>query len=174
MKGGNSSYGVCEFLLSWGVKKGTYDGTDLSNLNVGLAGRYSDSDPGQLWHVILYVDERGSQAQRRCLEEIFLGRARGSTYRNYAQTITEVYAVRPTRIELGHRKNHEYIKIGPSILAQTLRAVNSEIGVSCGIPGHDHPGQEVVAEEFRVKDFPFDFEFEGRCGFATNFSYSSD
>ena len=174
MQGGKSSYGICEFLLSWRIKDGQCDDVVLSNLNVALAGRYDDADPEELWHVILYVDEKADMGQRKCLEDIFLGRAKGTTYRNYAQAITEVYAVRPARIELDHIKNHEYIRIGSTISAKTERPVNSEVGISCGIPGHDQPGQEVVAEHFRVKDSPFEFQFEGRCGFATKFSYKSD
>jgi hypothetical protein len=174
MKGGNSSYGICEFLLSWRIDEGSYDGTSLANLNVGLAGRYEDSDPDRVWHVVLYVDERGNAKQQKYLENIFLGRVGGTAYRNYACQITEVYSVRPARIELDHTKNNEHIKIGSSISAKTQAPVNSTVGVSCGIPGHDQPGQEVIAEHFQVKDSPFNFQFEGRCGFATKFSYKSD
>ena len=174
MKGGDSTYGICDFLLSWMIEEGHFNGMDLSGLNVGLAGTYSDSDPERLWHVILYVDQRGNPEQRKYLEDIFLGRAGGTSYRNYAEAITEVYAVLPARIEMDHKKNHEYIRIGSTVFANTERPVNSEVGVSCGIPGHDRPGQEVVAEHFRVKDAPFNFDFEGRCGFAAKFSYRSD
>jgi len=174
MKGGDSSHGICDFLLSWEIKEGKHGETNLSNLNVGLAGSYTDADPEKLWHVILYVDEKADPEQQKCLEGIFLGREKGTSYRNYASAITEVYAVRRARIVLDHTKNHETIRIGQTVSASTGRAVNSEMGVSCGIPGHDNPGQEVIAKEFRVNDAPFDFDFEGRCGFASKFSYRSD
>jgi hypothetical protein len=45
--------------------------------------------------------------------------------------------------------------------------------VSCGIPGHDHPGQEIRAEIFQYRDPPLDWEIRGKCGFATEFAYSS-
>jgi hypothetical protein len=45
---------------------------------------------------------------------------------------------------------------------------------SCSIPGHDRPGQEIIAATFKVSDDPLTWEFKGRCGFATDFEYSLD
>jgi hypothetical protein len=147
---------------------------DLSNLGVVLAGTYRDDDPGNLWHVILYVDERATESQREALSDIFLGRAGGTPVRNYAGVISEVYLMRSARIELSHVKNREYIQVGNIVSVRTDHSVESDAGVSCGIPGHDQPGTEIVAEYFRVRDGPFDWNFVGRCGFATRFSYKSD
>jgi hypothetical protein len=41
--------------------------------------------------------------------------------------------------------------------------------VSCGIPGHEHPGEELVHETLKVDDDPLSFEFRGRFGFAASF-----
>jgi hypothetical protein len=46
--------------------------------------------------------------------------------------------------------------------------------VSCGIPGHDRPGQELLAELLRVHDQPLVWELTGRCAFATDFHDRSD
>jgi len=174
MSGGDSTYGVCNFALSWFIQKGGTADTDLSNLGVVLAGTYRDNDPGNPWHVILYVDERASAIQKEALSEIFLGRAGGTPFRNYASAISEVYSLRSAHIELSHVKNRESIQVGNIVSVRTDHPVQSEAGVSCGIPGHDQPGQEIVAEYFRVQDGPFDWDFTGRCGFATKFSYKSD
>ena len=50
----------------------------------------------------------------------------------------------------------------------------TEEPVSCGIPGHDHPGEEFIAEALDVDSDPLRFAFSGRCGFATDFDYRSD
>ncbi len=44
--------------------------------------------------------------------------------------------------------------------------------VTCLIPGHETPGEEVIAEELRVDDGPLRFEFNGVCGYAAAFDYS--
>jgi hypothetical protein len=58
----------------------------------------------------------------------------------------------------------------------TVRAetpVDAPAPVACGISGLDRPGQEVIAGTFRVSDAPLSWDLHGRCGFATDFSYSS-
>jgi hypothetical protein len=100
--GGRSTYGICDFALSWLVADGAVGPVDLSGLAVVLAGSYSDDEPGSPWRVVLYVDERAAPAQRDALTAIFLGRAGGTTLRNFAHAIGQVYAVRPARIDLDH------------------------------------------------------------------------
>ena len=136
-----------------------------------MAGRWDDADPP--WHVILYVDERATEDQRHALEDIFLGRAGGTVARNYAQAIGEVHAVRPARIELDHTRGHERLRIGAFVDAATAHPKVVDAPVSCGIPGHDHPGQELVATHMRVADGALQWMVEGRCGFATEFDYRS-
>ena len=44
--------------------------------------------------------------------------------------------------------------------------------VSCIVPGHDRPGTELVNDEVRVVDGPFDFELHGTCAFRREFDYA--
>lgn len=172
--GGRATYDTCDFALSWHVLKGQADSLDISGLEVVLAGSYSDDEPGSPWRVILYVDERATAAQQAALADIFLGRSGGGTLRNFARVIGEVYAIRAARIEADHRPNHERMRIAGLLSASTARPFVTDQAVSCGIPGHDHPGQEIVAAEFRMSDAPLTWSFDGRCGFATDFAYSSE
>jgi hypothetical protein len=66
------------------------------------------------------------------------------------------------------------MKVGDVVSARTAKPVLSDEPVTCGIPGHDRPGQEIVAESFRVDDPPLQWEFRGRCGFAVDFAYRSE
>src|SRR6185295_5278696 len=63
-KGGRSTYGVCMGVLSWVIERGRAGEIDLSGLNVVLALRYSDDEPGSPWTFWLYLDERGDEGQR--------------------------------------------------------------------------------------------------------------
>jgi hypothetical protein len=173
-KGGPSSYGSCDFALSWRVLKGHAGSVDLSDLSVVLAGSYCDDEPGAPWRVVLYVDERGRSEQQQALRYIFLGHARGTTLRNFALAIGEVYAVRPAQIELHHVPNQERIAVEHYVTARTARPVLSDEIVTCGIPGHDRPGQEIIVEAFQVDDGALHWSILGRCGCATSFAYSSD
>lgn len=61
----------------------------------------------------------------------------------------------------------------PYLTVKTRERVPQDGPVSCGIPGHQFPGQEIRAEVMRYQDGAFDWEFRGRCGFATRFAYAS-
>ena len=86
-KGGRSTYGHCDFALSWCIKDGNAGGINLSGLSVVLAGTYNDDEAGAPWRVVLYVDENGSEQQQQTLADIFLGRAGGDTFKNFARLI---------------------------------------------------------------------------------------
>ena len=147
---------------------------ELSGLSVVLAGSYRDDEPGKPWRVCLYVDDQATPAQHEALGGIFLGRLGGTPSRNFAAAIAEVYAVRPAQIELEHRPRRWLIRASDFVTVRATSPVPSDLPVSCGIPGHDHPGEEVRAELMRVEDDPLRWDVYGRCGFASDFDYASD
>ncbi len=168
-----SSYGVCDFVLSWRITEGWFGGLGLSGLSVVLAGFYRDDEPGKPWRVCLYVDEEATAAQYDAVAGIFLGRSGGTPTRNFAAAIAEVYDVRPATIELQHERGQWLIRAGDAVTVRATVPVPSELAVSCGIPGHDRPGEEVTAEVMRVDDGLLRWEVHGRCGFASTFDYAS-
>jgi hypothetical protein len=172
-EGGRSTYGFCDFALSWHITKGQADGVDLSNLSVVLAGSYNDDEAGSPWRVIIYVDERGNTSQQQALADIFLGRSGGGTSKNFASAIGEIYAIRAAKIALEHSSNQERMEVRGFVSAATAQPDLTDQPVSCGIPGHDRPGQEIITDHFRVDDQNLKWELNGRCGFATDFAYRS-
>ena len=172
-KGGRSTFGICDFALSWHITKGQTVDVDLSDLSVVLAGSYNDDEPGSPWRVIVYVDKKGDEQQRQALVNIFLGRAGGSPLKNFSSNISEVYAVRAAKIDLKHSRNQERMEVKGFISAATAHVKLSDQPIFCSIPGYNQPGQEIIADHFNVQDENLKWEVTGRCGFATNFSYQS-
>lgn len=171
--GGRSTYGICQFVLSWQISRGRADGLPLDDLAVVMAGWWDDDEPGSPWRVSLYLDERASQEQHDALAAIFRGRAGGTTWRNFAAAIGTVHAVQRARIELSHVPRRWSIRADTYLTVHAKTPVDAPAPVACGIPGFDQPGQEVIADTFRVDDGPLSWDLHGRCGFATNFAYSS-
>jgi hypothetical protein len=169
-----STYGNCDFALSWRILDGERGAVPLSGLSVVMAGSYSDHEAGRPWRVCLYIDEAASEAQHAALTAIFLGRAGGTAFRNYAARIGEVYAVRRARIWLEHAPRRWFIRADNYVVVRGGTPVPSELAVSCGIPGHDYPGGELQTEVMWVDDDALQWEVRGRCGFATDFDYRSD
>jgi hypothetical protein len=170
---GRSTYEWCTFILSWLIEDGQSAGVGLNDLHVVMAGSYSDDEPGSPWRVILYVDERATAQQRAALEAIFLGRAGGTALENYAANIEEVLGVRAARIQLDHDSEGRLIRVADAVFVSGAAPHDSDERVSCGIPGHDHPGRELVFAVQRVDDDPLAWEVAGRCGFETRFDYVS-
>jgi len=169
-----STYGVCDFALSWHVIDGHKDDVDLGGLNVVMAGNYRDDEPDKPWRVALYIDERADDTQRVALTDIFLGRVPGTSHKNYGKRIADVYAVRTAKIELDHRPSRWWFRVEQWVEVKYRGPVEQPTPVTCGIPGHDRPGEEIVAELLRVNEEPLAFELRGRCGFVSDFDYRAE
>jgi hypothetical protein len=156
------------------VQAGHADDVRLDGLAVVMAGWYDDDVPSSPWEVSLYLDDRATRAQSEALEDIFLGRAGGGTLDNFAAAIGTVHQVRSARIELAHEPRRWSFRADHFVRVSATRPVDSPAPVACGIPGLDRPGQEVVSDELRVEDAPLSWDLHERCGFATDFAYTSE
>jgi hypothetical protein len=169
-----STYGACDFALSWRIRGGHAGELDLGGLKVVMAGSYNDDEAGRPWRVSLYLDESADERQADAFSAIFRGEWGGTALRQFARNITEVYAVRSAKIDLDHTPRRWFMRAATRVEVRAEQLVASALPVTCGIPGHDREGVEVGAEVMRVNDGPLRFEVHGRCGDASTFDYSSD
>ena len=166
--GGDSVYGVCQFLLSWNIKSGAAEGFDLSGRQVVMAGFYRDIEPDKPWTVKLFIDDKAKPEQFRELERIFLGKAGGNmAFTGFISTIIDSESA---AIVLVHESGRETIKLGVLGASAVARRAAYDGTITCGIPGHDHPGTEYVTG-LSMHDGPFQWDYEERCGFATDFHF---
>lgn len=166
--GGRSTYGDCDFLLSWQITEGHLDDVDLSGLSVSIAGTYNDDVGDDIWSVFIYIDETASKSQFDALSQIFSGLSGGNL--GVTANFSTILGIKPAEIRLDHTVGAETIHIGGAASAHVVRDFEFDGRVSCGIPGHDHPGQESVSS-LTVQDAPLAFSYSERCGFATDFDY---
>ncbi|HKI63515.1 MAG TPA: DUF1326 domain-containing protein [Burkholderiales bacterium] len=166
--GGDSTYGICQFLLSWHIERGEADGVDLAGRQVVMAGFYRDAEPGKPWSIKLYIDAQAAPEALRQLERIFLGRAGGNM--PFTGDIVTLLEVGRAEISLVHQAGRQTIRVGQLGASAVARRADYEGSVSCGIPGHDHPGTEYVAS-LAMHDGPLQWDYEERCGFATDFRF---
>lgn len=134
-----------------------------------MAGAYNDDEDGAPWRVVLYVDDRADPQQHDALAQIFLGRAGGDVF--FTANIADVIAVRTATITLDHTPGRETVRIARFVNASVKRYADFNGIVSCGIPGHDHPGRELIVDA-EIDDGPLTWSYEARCGFATDFAHS--
>ena len=172
--GGRSTHGVCTGVLSWVIEEGEADGVDLSGLPVALAGGYSDDEDGSPWTFVLYLDERASDEQRAALESIFTGASGGDALAHFpwAWKASNLVAVRPAAIEVDHTQRRQWLRVRDHVEVRIRDRFAEQHTVSCVIPGHDQPGEELVADALSVTDGPFDYSLGGVCGYGSVFAYA--
>ena len=176
VRGGRSTHGICLGALSWLIVDGHADATELSGLAVTLATRYSDDEEGSPWSWILYLDERGTVEQLRALEEIWTGRTTGDQISHFpwAWKASHLLGVKAAQIEVDHTPSRGWFRVRDAVSVRISGLYPGDETVTCGIPGHDRAGKEVIAEELRVDDEGLRFEFSGVCGFEADFDYRSN
>ena len=172
--GGRSTFGVCDFALSWWIRRGHSGAVDLDDRKVVMVGTYDDDRAGSPWTVALFIDDQGDEAQTSALTDIFLGRVGGTPARNYTQAIATVASAQRARVSLDHTRRHWRIRVDQVVDVSADEEVASDEPIACGIPGLDQPGQEVRATSLRVAVDPLAWEWSDRCGFATKFAYRAD
>jgi hypothetical protein len=171
--GGRSTHGICLGVLAWSIESGRAGAVDLSGLAAALALRYSDDEAGSPWRYHLYVDARGDAAQRAALEDVFLGRLCGTVVEHFP-----VEAQCAARCPPGDDRGRapaaapEAPHPRPSQRPHRGHYPGPET-VSCVIPGHDQPGEELIAEQMLVDDGSVQFEVSGTAGYASVFEYHS-
>jgi hypothetical protein len=172
--GGRSTHGLCLGVLSWLIEEGVVDDTDVSGLPVALASRYSDDEPGSPWTWILYLDSHASSEQRAALEGVFTGRRGGDAQRHFpwAWKDSELVAVRLVEIEADHTRRRERLRIRDRVKLVIRDRYEGDETVTCVIPGHERPGEELVADELVVEDGPLAFSYRGVCGYGSTFDYA--
>jgi uncharacterized protein DUF1326 len=164
--GGRSTHGVCYGVLTWRIEDGHVGDEDVSGLAVALVYSYDDDEEGSPWSLVLHVDERGDAAQRAALERVFLHELRHLPWIRKAR---EIVAVRPSRIEAGE----DGVRIGSAVSLRAGEPVDTDLRVTCIVPGHERLGRELYAEELKVEDGPFAWELSGNCAYAADFDYAS-
>jgi hypothetical protein len=164
--GGRSTYGVCFGVLCWRIEQGHVESTSLDGLNVALVCRYDDDEPGSPWSVLLHLDARASDEQRRALQYVFL---EGMTHLPWIRKARHLVNVRSSVIEIdgGH------LRVGSAIAMHATRPVETDVPVACGIPGYDRAGYELYADELTVDDDPFAWQLSGNCAYLSDFDYAA-
>jgi hypothetical protein len=161
-------------VLSWLIEEGAVGSLDLSGLPVALASHYSDDEPGSPWTWALYLDARASTEQLAALEAIFAGRLGGDAERHFpwAWKASELIAVRPVEIDVDHTRRRQWLRICDRVSVRIRDRYDGGETVTCVIPGHEQPGEELVADELLVEDGSLAFSYRGVCGYGSTFDYA--
>jgi hypothetical protein len=180
------SYGDCDGVLVYHIKKGQYGEISLDKLNV-LALSYFK---GNIWSgntkadIAVFFDERANKEQRNALNMIFTGKA-GGFMAEFAKLIGEVRGIEFALINFEVADDLAYwsAEIPGKVMAkgealtgpmtprgkrvQTINAPGSEVG-----PGTVTTWGTAVIDEVNVPDVRYQWKRSGRSSKHITFNWS--
>jgi hypothetical protein len=178
------TYGDCDAVLAYHIKKGHYGQTPLDGLNVLVLSYFK----GNIWagetkaSIAFFLDERANQQQKEALQMIFSGKA-GGFMAEFSKFIGEVRGLdfAPIRFEVADDLSYWNAEIPGKVLAkaealtgpmtpsgkrvQTLNPPGSEVG-----PGTVATWGTAVADE--VNTMGFEWKRKGRSSKHIPFDWS--
>jgi hypothetical protein len=159
--------------LSWVIDEGFLGDVDLSGQPAAIAFRYCDDEPDEPWTWALYLDDRATEQEHDALAEIFSGRLGGKPADIWAHEPFEFIGTHTARIEVDRTPQRQLLRVRDHVtLTIRGRHWDENAVVSCGILGHEQPGEELIADVLEVHEGPLDFTYSGVCGFAASFDYA--
>src|SRR5436309_2291117 len=170
--GRRSTYGDCFGVLSWQIVQGHSRDVTLDGLAVALVYTYDDDEPGSPWSMVLDLDERADDQQRKALEDIFLGRIGGPHVLKlpWVRKPSDLLDVRVGRIEVADGE----LRVGEVVRLGGARPFETADDVRCVVPGYERTGAELVAAELFARDEPFTWQLAGNCAYMSDFDYASE
>jgi hypothetical protein len=167
--------GHCDAVVAWQIAKGSYGATDLA----GLCAAIAIYAPGPMakgnWTVAVYVDERGSEAQRAALAEIFTGAA-GGPLAALAPLMSKKLAARAVPISFASDDDTRKLSI-PGVTEITVEGVRGAGGKTVWLENVAHFANRRLAAARGIlshfKDQGLSFNNTGRNGHFAPVSWSS-
>jgi hypothetical protein len=157
--------GYCQAWMGVRIDAGEIDGTDLSGLNVGMVLDIPGNMGRGNWTVGAFIDERATEAAYAGLEDIFSGRARGTTGL-FALLVGTFLG--SERAEIGYETEGEKrrLTVGKKIIGEVEPIGGAEPGKAVMVSNTEYwMGPDVVvaqANKGRVRAFGRVWDFEGR------------
>ena len=180
------SYGDCDGVLAYHIKKGQYGQTSLDGLNVLALADFK----GNIWagntkaNIGVFFDESANEEQRTALNMIFTGKA-GGFMAEFAKLIGEVRGIEfaPIKFEIAEDLAYWSAEIPGKVIAkgealtgpmtpsgkrvQTVNPPGSEVG-----PGTVATWGMAVTDEVNVPEFRYEWKRSGRSSKHIAFNWT--
>lgn len=166
--------GECHAWIGVNIDEGSYNGEDLSGLNMGLLldipGRMGEGN----WKVAAYVDERANDAAYDALLQIFSGQAKGTTGL-FTMLVSEMigHERAPVVIEKEGRKRR--LMIGRKIQGEIEEVVGADGGPVMISNSQYWMGPDIAVAQgtkSRVRDYGRVWDFGGKSAEIVKVNWS--
>ena len=173
------TYGFCEGVGAWRIKKGNYGSVTLDGLGLGFAARW----PGPLHQgngtAALFFDESATPQQREALLQIATGKAGGAPFEIIAATLTKVLDPQyvPFRFDLKGRTSSA--ALGKTVAMAFEPIKNPVTGTSEGLRVEHETGflfksaEVVSATTCQASIGELKFSHPNKAGFVSRVKYAN-
>lgn len=167
----------CTVLLGWHIAQGSFEGVDLSGLNVAMAAHAPGNMTKVEWQAALYFDDRATESQAQGLAAIFSGQA-GGLPAKLGQHIGKVLGADPARIRVEIDGRRRTMRIG-DVASLEMVTVTGQDGGPIHISGHPlavapgNPAEVGKSEHLRYNDHGMAWELSGKTAFTSPFQYQA-
>jgi len=125
--GENPDNGTCDAAMAWHVDRGTVNGTDVSGLTLALINHIPGNVLKGNWKVVLFVDDKCSDAQHEALVDVWSGKL-GGPVGDLVQLVGEVLGVEKAPITYQIAEGKGTLKIG-SVLDTEMEPYRGPTGL---------------------------------------------
>ncbi len=166
----------CTVLVAWHIDEGNFDGVALDDLNVALAVLSPGNMVEVKWTAAVYFDDRANDSQKDALMQIFTGQAGGHPGRLVSH-IGEVLGVSSLPMTYQAEGKRRSLQIEGVAEAEIEAMSQGQGGADITIDNHPlciSPGYAAVVSKSKkvtYQDHGFDWEFSGKNGFYSPFTY---
>ena len=80
--------------------------------------------------------------------------------------------MRSVEIEVNHTSRRQWLRIRDLVSVRIRDRHPGEETVTCVIPGHEQPGEELDRRRARRRDGPLALSYRGVCGYGSTFDYA--
>lgn len=180
------TYGDCDGVLAYQIKKGLYGEIPLDGLNVLALADFK----GNIWagntkaNIAIFFDEKANEKQRDALNMIFTGKA-GGFMAEFTKLIGEIRGIdfAPIKFEIAEDLAHWSVEIPGKVIAkgealsgpmtppgkrvQTTNPPGSEVG-----PGTIATWGTAVTDEVNVPEYRYEWKRSGRSSKHIAFNWA--
>jgi len=117
--GADPDGGTCDTAIGWHIDSGTIQGVDVSGLTIAISAHIPGNILKGNWRVLVYVDDKATQAQQDALLSVFTGKL-GGPIADLAALMGEVVGVERVPITFTVQEGKGTLTIGQTVQAELV------------------------------------------------------
>ena len=173
--------GKCEMILAFAVKEGRVGDVSLNGVRAVVAGKYPNAIHEGNGHVVLFIDEKASDAQVDAFASVLSGKLGGMPWEALAGTISKFDGPIRKPIEITYAAEKSLVRIAGSVelqltpLRDVVTGAPKEVHIVYPKGGFFWNDANIATTEtMRAQHDDFHLEWPGKYAAATEVTWTNE